>query len=972
MRFKIASLLLFIFALNLKAQSADPLLTEDVEAQEKWVDSIMNNMAIEEKIGQLFMVAAYSNKDEKHEQFIVDMIEKYHIGSLIFFQDQPIKQAELTNKYQALSKTPLLIGIDGEWGLNMRLKDTYRYPWNMTLGAIQDNTLIEDFGKQVGQHCKRMGIHMNFAPVVDVNTNPENPIIGNRSFGENPENVANKSIAFTKGIQSKNIIATAKHFPGHGDTATDSHKTLPFLDFDLERLEAVEMYPYTQLFKKGLTGVMVAHLSIPSLEPNEDLPSSLSKKIVTDLLQDQMGFRGLIVSDALNMKGSANFASSAEVNLAAILAGNDLLDVPLDIPGTFKLFKEALKSGELTEARLDKSVKKLLKTKYWVGLNNYEPIKTDSLLTDINTVKNDLLFRDLVENSITLMKNTKQIFPIKQLENKKIAYVKLGDSEYENFVTTLQKYTQVDVVKADKLDVLMNKLESYNLVIIGFHKSNKNPWKSYKFTNNELIWLQEIARKHTVILDVFASPYSLLQVKSFKNIDGLLVSYQNSKTAQELSAQMIFGALTTKGKLPVSISKLYPEGYGMHSSKLMRLGYSIPEDVGLSSEKLQRIDSIFKVVMQDSMAPGGQVLVARYGKVVYHKSYGYHTYNQKQKVEINDLYDLASLTKILGGLPMIMKSYENGLFDLDSELGDIMPYLKNSNKDTIILRKALSHNGQLIPWIPYYVETLDTVTNRPKLDLYRPNESEDFGIKVAQNLYLKNTFTDTIYKRIADSDLREKPGYRYSGLIFYLFKKYFKDTYGQEMDVLDTEKFYAPLGATTLGFNPLSRFKKEQIVPSEKDDYYRNTTLQGDVHDMGAAMFNGVSGNAGLFGNSNDIAKMMQLYLQKGYYGGERLLNTQTLETFTKRHYLEEDVRRGLGFDKPQLDPEVDATCGCVSDASFGHSGFTGTYAWADPETQIVYVFLSNRVYPTMDNNKLGEENIRTKVQQLIVDAIVN
>ncbi|PCI07239.1 MAG: beta-N-acetylglucosaminidase [Flavobacteriaceae bacterium] len=968
---KIALFLLTFVALNSFSQT-DPLLTDDVESQEKWVDSIMSSMTIDEKIGQLFMVAAYSNKDEKHEQFIVDMIEKYHIGSLIFFQDQPIKQAELTNKYQALSKTKLLIGIDGEWGLNMRLKDTYRYPWNMTLGAIQDNMLIQEFGKQVGKHCKRMGIHMNFAPVVDVNTNPENPIIGNRSFGENQVNVANKSIAFIKGIQSENIIATAKHFPGHGDTATDSHKTLPSLDFDLERLETVELYPYKQLFKTGLTGVMVAHLSIPSLEPNTSLPSSLSKNIVTDLLQDKMGFQGLIVSDALNMKGSANFASSANVNLAAILAGNDLLDVPLDIPGTFELFKKALETGELTEERLDTSVKKILKTKYWVGLNNYEPIKTDSLLMDINTVENELLHRALVENSITLIKNTQEIFPVRNLEKQKIAYVKLGDSGADDFVTTLQKYTQVDVVASEKLDGLMAKLANYNLVIVGFHKSNKNPWKSYKFTNRELVWLQEISRSHTVILDVFTSPYSLLQLKSFKNIDGVLVSYQNSKLSQEISAQMIFGSLTAKGKLPVSIGKVYSEGFGMNSSRLMRLGYSIPEDVGLSSEKLKRIDSIFKVVMLDSMAPGGQVLVARYGKVVYHKSYGHHTYEKKDSVQITDIYDLASLTKILGGLPMIMKSYEDGLFRLDDNLGSVMPFLKGSNKDTISLRKTLSHYGQLIPWIPYYVETLDSVTNKPMTDLYRSKKSKEFSIKVSQDLYLKNTFTDTIYKRIADSDLREKPGYRYSGLIFYLFKRYFKDTYGQEMDVLDFEKFYAPLGATTLGYNPLKRFDKSRIVPSEVDEYYRHTTLQGDVHDMGAAMFNGVSGNAGLFGNSNDIAKMMQFYLQKGYYGGERILKTATLDTFTKRYYLEEDVRRGLGFDKPQLDPDIDATCGCVSDKSFGHSGFTGTYAWADPETQIVYVFLSNRVYPTMDNNKLGKENIRTKVQQLIVDAIVD
>ena len=455
MNLKLSLFIFLICVVFSSAQSTDPLLTDDVEAQEKWVDSILSNMTIDEKIGQLFMVAAYSNKDEKHEQSILNLIEKYHLGSLIFFQDLPIKQAELTNKYQALSKVPMLIGIDGEWGLNMRLKDTYRYPWNMTLGAIRNDDLIEEFGRQVGEHCKRMGIHMNFAPVVDVNTNPKNPIIGNRSFGENPKNVADKSIAFTKGIQREHILATAKHFPGHGDTATDSHKTLPTLNFDLNRLEEVELYPYKKLFNEGLTGVMVAHLSIPSLEPNEAIPSSLSKKIVTDLLQDKMGFKGLIVSDALNMKASANFATSAEVNLAAIIAGNDLLDVPLDIPGTVARFKEALKTGELTEKRLDISVHKILKTKYWVGLQNYKPIEIDSLIPDLNTINNDLLFRELVENSLTLVKNNEKIVPIRHLDKQKIAYVKLGDSDNKDFITSLQKYTQVDVIDDNKLDVCL-------------------------------------------------------------------------------------------------------------------------------------------------------------------------------------------------------------------------------------------------------------------------------------------------------------------------------------------------------------------------------------------------------------------------------------------------------------------------------------------------------------------------------------
>jgi len=953
------------------SQNFDPLATKDVEVQNKWVDSILSSMTLNEKIGQLFMVAAYSNKDEKHENEIIALIEKYHLGSLIFFQDLPVKQAELTNKYQSISKVPMLIGIDGEWGLNMRLKNTFRYPWNMTLGAIRDNNLIEKFGEQVGEHCNRMGIHMNFAPVVDVNTNPKNPIIGNRSFGENQINVADKSIAFTNGLQSKNVIASAKHFPGHGDTSTDSHHTLPMLNFDRKRLDSVELYPYRKIIDAGVTGIMVAHLSIPILEPNKTLPSSLSKNIVTDLLQNDLGFKGLIITDALNMKGSANFASSADVNLGAILAGNDLLDVPLDIPGSVKRFKTALENGELTLERLEHSVRKILKTKYWVGLNKYMPIVIENLIEELNTVENDVLFRELVENSITLVKNENSLLPIQNLDKQKIAYVKLGDSNSDEFVSTLKKYTQIDHINNTDIDLLMNELKPYSLVIIGFHKSNVSPWKSFKFSSKELKVLQEISKHKKVILDAFASPYSLLQIKDFQNIESVLLSYQNSKVSQEISAQIIFGALSTKGKLPVSINNNFKEGHGLSSQNLMRLGYSIPEDVGLDSEKLKRIDSIFKVVIEDEMAPGGQVLVARNGKVVYHKSFGFHTYSKKKKVALTDLYDLASLTKILGGLPYIMKSEEDGLFQLDMPLGEFLPYLKGTNKDSITVREALAHNGKIAPWIPYYVETLDSITNKLSEELYMTEKSQDFSIKVSEKVYLKNTFTDSIYKRIADSDLLKRSGYRYSGLIFYLFKKYLKDNYGKEMDVLNDDYFYKRIGANTLTYNPLKKISKNRIVPSEVDTYFRNDTLIGDVHDMGAAMFNGVSGNAGLFSNSNDVAKMMQMYLQKGYYGGERYLKPQTIDTFNKRYYLGDKVRRGLGFDKPQLNPKINATCGCMSENSFGHSGFTGTYVWADPETQIVYVFLSNRVYPTMDNNKLGKENIRTAVQQFIVDAII-
>lgn len=965
----IASIFLFIAAGY--GQQIDPLLTSDFKNQEKWVDSIMDKLTLKQKIGQLFMIQAYSNKDEKHTKEIKKSIKKNKVGGLIFMQGTPEKQAELTNVFQTTSKIPLLIGIDGEWGLNMRLKNAFRYPWNMTLGAVQNNELIEQFGEQLGKQCKRIGININFAPVVDINTNPENPIIGNRSFGENKNNVTEKASAFIKGMQRENVLANAKHFPGHGDTSTDSHKTLPFLDFDFKRLDSIELYPYKQLFKTNLSSVMIAHLNVPSLEPEKGMPTSISYKVVTELLKEKMGFKGLVFTDALNMKGAANFAKPGDIDKAAFIAGNDMLLIPEDVKVAVKKIKKAIRKDKISKERLNQSVQKILKAKYWAGLNHFIPIKEDGIQEDIITIKDLLLYRNLMKEAITVVKNDYEILPIKELANNKIAYVKLGDSDNLSFMATLKKYTQVDVVSDENIDGLLQKLKLYDTVIIGYHKSNETPWKSFKMSAEELTWLQEIAKNHTIILDVFASPYALLNIPNFDAIDAVVVSYQNSEISQEISAQIIFGAIEAKGKLPVSIKNIFPEGTGLSTPNLMRLSYSIPEEVGMSSKLLGKIDSVTKMVVDSLMAPGGQVLVARYGKVIYHKSFGFHTYEKKEEVKLTDLYDLASITKILGGLPMIMKSEETGLLNLDETLGELLPYLKGSNKDTVTIKEALSHVGKIMPWIPYYLETIDSITKKPLPNLYRAEKSEGFSIKVVENLYLIDSYTDAIYKKIAEVPQLKKEGYKYSGLLFYLFKKYLKDTYNKEMDYLNDSLFYKPLGATTLTYNPLKKFNKSEIVPSEIDDYYRHQTLQGDVHDMGAAMMNGVSGNAGLFSDSNDIAKIMQMYLQGGYYGGKRYFETKTIDKFNHRYYENDSIRRGLGFDKPDLDPDVSAASKYASSNSFGHSGFTGTYTWVDPDNGILYVFLSNRVFPTMNNNKLGDLNIRTDIHNLIYEAII-
>ena len=957
---------------NSYSQNLDPLRTDDYYAQEKWVDSILNSMTVDQKMGQLFMIQAYSNLDTVHENKIKEMIQKYHVGNLIFMQGTPSKQVQLTNTYQSLSKIPLMIGFDGEWGLDMRLQNTYKFPWNMTLGAIQDNTLIRKFGEHLGRHAKRVGIHVNFAPVVDINTNPLNPIIGNRSFGEDKQNVTQKAIAFSQGMQSEGVLANAKHFPGHGDTATDSHLKLPVLTFDRQRLDSVELYPYKRVFDAGMASVMTAHLSIPVLESNPKLPTSLSPSVVTDLLKEELGFLGLIFTDGLNMKGAADYSSSAEIDLAAVLAGNDVLLIPQDVPATISLMKNSIQTGVLSPERIDESVRKILLAKYKVGLHFHKPIDTLNLVKDLNTIEDEVLHRELVKNSITIIKNKKNILPIEDLKkHKKIAYVALGDDTGDQFLDALAKYSKIHKVDSNNLNEVIDTLEDFDLVVVGFHKSNAHPWKPYEFSNQELVWLHEIARKNKTILAVFASPYSLLNIKSFTNLEAVLVAYQNSEIAQEITAQTIFGAIEATGKLPVSIKNEFPVGTGIITKSLQRLQYSIPEAVGMSSKKLARIDSVATVVLEEKMSPGLQVLVARKGVVVYEKSFGYHTDKKKNPVKNSDVYDVASLTKILASLPMLIKAEEEKKIALSSSVRKIVPRFKKSNKDTVTVQEILSHYGQLKAWIPFYKLTQDSITNKNLKKFYRAKKTKKFTIKVAEDLFLNSSYKDSIYKYIRDAEQREKPGYKYSDLGYYIFKEALEKRYKKDLNVLVDDEFYEPLGANRMSYLPLAKFDKLSIVPSEKDSYFRHQLLHGYVHDMGAAMLGGVGGHAGLFANSNDVAKMMQLYLQKGYYGGKRYFKAATFDKFNKRYYSDKKVRRGLGFDKPQLDSTIMATCGCVSDESFGHSGFTGAYTWADPVSGILYVFLSNRVFPTMENYGLVDQDIRTKIQQIIQEAIL-
>ncbi|GIM51717.1 beta-N-acetylglucosaminidase [Capnocytophaga cynodegmi] len=969
MKYKI--FILFFIIQNISAQKINPLVTKDEQEQKKWVENTYKNMSLDEKIGQLFMVSVFSSQiGTKNTEYIKELIKKYHIGGIIFSKGGPKRQAKLTNEYQSLSKIPLFMAMDAEWGLAMRLDSTFAYPWNMTMGAVKNNELIERAGFRIGEHCRQLGMQFNFAPDIDVNTNPANPIIGNRSFGEDKENVTLKGIAFTKGMQSAGVLGSAKHFPGHGDTSKDSHKTLPLIDFPSERLHEIEMYPFRKLINNGVASVMVGHLNIPSLESKIGIPSSLSHHIITDILKTQMGFEGLVYTDALGMKGVSEYLPVGEVEVAAFLAGNDILLMPENLVKGFEAIKKAYQNKKITEERLAYSVKKILMAKYKVGLYKFEPLNLETLHQNLHTLEDDLLLEEIFENALTVAKNENKLLPIRNLDKEKIAYIKFGNDSGWTFYTNLRKYADVAIIEPKSTEQLLKNIEPYQTIVIGLHKPNKTPWDTYKFTKEELIWLEEIAKKKKIILSIFTRPYALLDVKNLTNIESIIVSYQNHKVAQEKTAQLIFGAIEGKGVLPVSAHPELPVNTSVSTPKIGRLSYGLPESVGLSSKKLISIDSIAQVVLNKRMAPGMQILVAKQGKIVYRKNFGTLDYNEKNLVKDNSIYDLASLTKILVTLPELMKIYAQEGFNINSSFSDLLPELKNTNKGNLKMMNVLSHYAQFPSWIPFYLKTLD-VQKKPLKEIYSNVKTDDFSVQVAKNLYIKKDYHNFIYQQIDDCNLIKRKKYLYSDLPYYYFKKYIEKKSNSSLSEAIQKDFYRNMGAYHLTYFPLEHFPLGNIAPSEVDNYFRRQEIRGYVHDQGAAMLGGVGGHAGLFGNADDVAKMMQMFLQKGYYGGEWYLQPQIVNLFNTCMFCSENNRRGLGFDKPQIDGEG-PTCGCVPMSSFGHTGFTGTYAWADPDNEIVIVFLSNRTFPTAENNLLIKENIRPKIQRIVYNAIIN
>jgi len=959
-------------------ESSAPAFRKDLETH--WVDSVFNSLNRNEKIAQLIYVAAYSNRGVAHEVAVTDLIRKYKIGGLIFFQGTPQKQALLTNFYQSQSKVPLMVAMDAEWGLAMRLKHTIHFPYQMALGAIGNDSLIYQMGREIGRELKRTGVQMNLAPVVDINNNPNNPVINFRSFGMDKKMVAAKGIAYMKGLQEEGVLATAKHFPGHGDTGTDSHKTLPVVPFSRERLDTLEMYPFQQMIDAGVSAVMTAHLYVPALDSTPHLASSLSKKIVTGILKDSLGFKGIVISDAMNMKGVTKYFLPGEADAKAMVAGNDVLEFVQDVPLAIKKIRKAIAKGKISWKDINQRCKKVLAAKYWAGLSHWHPIDTANIIKDLNPPSAEILNRKLIRASLTVLRDNNNIIPVQNLGQQRIATLAVGSKTEIPFQKMLANYTQTTNFYWTKSDTLSDslwlaRLKNYSLVIVGITNMSQYPARNFSITPKMLDFLKKVMASHQTIITVFGNPFSLNKMPGIEKSDGLVLTYEDSPLFQNLAAQLIFGAFGSQGTLPVRLDK-FPIHYGIKDPPSGRLGYTIPEEEGMNSVYLNKaVDSIALAGINAKAYPGCEVLVARNGAVVFHKSYGYHTYYDREKVINNDLFDFASLTKVTASLPAIMELYDQGKLKLDVPFDTYWPAFKHSNKNKMTLREILAHQAGLQAWIPYWRKTVKA-NGKFKRRIFRRDSSSRFDVPVSPDLFLNKNYRKTMYREIKKSPVSPIKKYLYSGLAFYLVPQIVKNMTGESFETFLKKNIYRPLGAYNLTFNPYRHFPLKDIVPTEIDTFFRKWAIHGYVHDEGAAMMGGVSGNAGLFGTANDLAKLAQMYLQMGFFGGKQYISDTTMKEFTRRQYPENGNRRGLGFDKPllgndTLPAEKAYPAQSASSESFGHSGYTGTFLWIDPKENLVYIFFSNRVYPTRLNHKIYQLNIRTSIQQALYNAIL-
>lgn len=935
-------------------------------AARKWADSVFNSLTEDQRIAQLMLVrvSSFTNKGPVfYEDNVAKMITKYNIGGLVLFQGTPVQQADIINKFQKLAKTPLLVSIDGEWGLGMRYDSVQPLNQQIMLGALNDGTIVYKYGKLVAEQMRRAGIQVNFAPVVDINNNPNNPVINFRSFGEDKYKVALYGVQYMKGMQDNGILACGKHFPGHGDVAVDSHFDLPIVNKLMLQLDSLELYPFKEMIKAGVGSIMVAHLFVPAIDSTVNTATSLSRKSVTGLLKTELGYEGLIFTDALEMKGVAKFFPGGTISIQSLVAGNDMLCLPENIDSSIYLIKNAILNNQLNWEDINLKCKKILEVKYNYGLAHLQTVNTKNLTSDLN--KNIIQMRKIVaENAITLLSNNdKKYFPlVSNKEPKQIAYLAMGVNFDNEFAKRMRRDYNADVFYFDynqPKDSIRNikiRLQNeYSSLIIGVHNYKNYPANNFGISEASIALLLQLETLNPIVF-VFGNPYA---IKNYCSIKNLVACYDDDKVTQQIAADFLEGKIYTKGSLPVTVCDRFPYGYGISDPKL--LPFDTTFNFNNSGQRFHVVDSLVNDAIAQRATPGCVVTALKDGKLLFQKAYGSLNYDKSEPVRLETIFDLASMTKICATTLAVMKLFDEKKIHLNKTLGDYLPWTRGSDKSSITIENLLLHQGGFVPDINF--------DNKYK-GLLTSHEDEFHNLRVADNLYISNEWPENFNKQIRNSKLYPDIKYVYSDIGMILIGEVVEAITRQKLNEYVQKEFYIPLGLRSTGFKPLIRFPKNRIAPTEIDHYYRNQQLQGDVHDPTSAFLGGVAGHAGLFSDAYDLSVIMQMWLNGGVINGHRYIDSTTVNLFTA--YNSNISRRGLGFDKPAKDNVVDKNpypSRLASPLTYGHTGYTGTAFWIDPKYNIIYIFLSNRVNPN-DSNKLGKMNVRSNVQDAIYNAI--
>ncbi len=914
-----------------------------------WVEKTLSQMTLEEKAAQVIfprISGKYFSWDALEFQKALHEVKDLKVGGIILGTGDVYESAFIINKLQKESKIPLLISSDFERGLAFRIDGTTSFPSNMAVGAANDSLLTYQMGKIISIEGEAIGIQQNYAPVSDVNTNPNNPIINVRSFSDNVNLVKKLSVAVIKGMQDGDMIATAKHFPGHGNTSVDSHRRLPTIPGTKKELFKVELPPFESDIKNGVMSIMVGHLHVPAFE-SRDIPATLSKNIVTDLLKKKLGFNGLVVTDAMGMHAITNSYNTDQAVIKALNAGNDVILLPHNTGEAIKAIVDAVKKGEISDKRLNDAVTKILIAKKWAGLDKNRFVDISKIPFKVATNSHWEIANKLARKSITLVKDENNLIPLSSDTRIKYASISILDNDQAGveklFNSTLSQETNnlrtVTVLENSNRSIYRSALRAAkrsDIILLSVYTKIRAYSGKIGLNRSEPKLVRDIlSLKKPVVLLSHGNPYIL---STFPGAKTYLCNYGENNLSEIALADALFGEIPIQGKLPINIPKTkakFSTGIELPQSALRPISrFKLVEE----NKNFQGVDSVINAAIRDSAFPGAELLVAQNGVILHFKAYGHYTYNDTSGViSRNTMYDLASLTKVIATTTATMICYDRGLFKLDDKVAKYIPQFGVNGKENVTIRNLLVHDSGLRPDITRKLASFDTVKNKPQA-------------------VLNEIYNDSLVYRTGSKMV-------YSDLNMIVMGKIIEKVTGERLDQFTEKEIFEPLGMSSTMFNP-PKSLIYKIAPTEYDNYWRHRQIRGTVHDETAALLGGVAGHAGLFSDASDLAKLLQMLLQKGVYQGRRFIKASTVNLFIKKQ--SNLSTRALGWDTKS--PKRSSAGHFFSNLSYGHLGFPGTSVWTDPTRKLFVVFLTNRVYPTRKDIKIRA--VRPVVHDAVIKAI--